>query len=592
MLKYLKEIIFLLGDDKRQFPILILLFIGLSLLEIIGIGMIAPYIALVLSTGTDINNELLLQIFSYFELNTDRNYILLFASGILIFVFSVKTIAAILVNKKIISFSLKQEVNLREMLMNAYQSMPYIDYVSRNSSEYIYNIESLTSRYSAHITLTSLRIFSDVIVVSFILLLLAWQDVLALASLVVLLLIVILPYNKLFGKNLSSYGKKMNKSSSRMVNGIVEGMEALKEIRILGKEYFFYDIVSSCANRHAFYNKKTQVIITSMRYIMELIFIVFIVLLVLKSLVFDSNLDMILPTLGMFGVAAIRILPIANSMSASVLKLRHGRDMTSTLFNDLNELFQLDATVRNKTLEHNQTGKNKPFMSIELVKINYSYNGRKKTSLSDISLEIKAGDSIGFMGPSGSGKTTLIDILLGLLTPEKGLILYNGQPLNSHISEWNAHVSYLPQEVFLIDDTLQSNIAFGMKKDKVDNLRLNDAIQKSQLDELVSQLDQGVDTLVGERGIQLSGGQRQRIALARAFYHERDVLIMDESTSAMDNEIEVEILKEILRLKEKKTVIIIAHRLTTLQHCDRIYKIMNGKIVEFGSYEELVLNSI
>jgi ABC-type multidrug transport system fused ATPase/permease subunit len=227
-----------------------------------------------------------------------------------------------------------------------------------------------------------------------------------------------------------------------------------------------------------------------------------------------------------------------------------------------------------------------------LVKINYSYNGRKKTSLSDISLEIKAGDSIGFMGPSGSGKTTLIDILLGLLTPEKGLILYNGQPLNSHISEWNAHVSYLPQEVFLIDDTLQSNIAFGMKKDKVDNLRLNDAIQKSQLDELVSQLDQGVDTLVGERGVQLSGGQRQRIALARAFYHERDVLIMDESTSAMDNEIEAEILKEILRLKEKKTVIIIAHRLTTLQHCDRIYKIMNGKIVEFGSYEELVLNLI
>jgi ABC-type multidrug transport system fused ATPase/permease subunit len=131
-----------------------------------------------------------------------------------------------------------------------------------------------------------------------------------------------------------------------------------------------------------------------------------------------------------------------------------------------------------------------------------------------------------------------------------------------------------------------------MKKDKVDNLRLNDAIQKSQLDELVSQLDQGVDTLVGERGVQLSGGQRQRIALARAFYHERDVLIMDESTSAMDNEIEAEILKEILRLKEKKTVIIIAHRLTTLQHCDRIYKIMNGKIVEFGSYEELVLNSI
>ncbi len=588
MLQYLKEIIFLLDDDKRQLPILILFFIGLSALEIIGIGMIAPYIALVLEV--DMSNDLLIKIFSYFELNTNRNYILFFTSGVLIFVFSLKAIVTILINKKIISFGLKQEVRLTETLMNIYQSMPYIDYVRRNSSEYIYNIESLTRQYSQQITITLVKTCGDVIVMSCILFLLAWQDISVLVLMIALLLIFIIPYNKLFGKNLSLYGKKMNISSSRLVSGIVEGMEALKEIRILGKENFFYDIVSSSAKRYALNKKKTQVIQSSLRPIVELIFILFIVFLTLKGLVFDSGLDMVLPTLGMFAVAAMRVLPIANSVSTNLLLFRHGRDMTSTLFNDLNTFFQEENdTVSSKTQK--ETSKSEAFLSIELKKLNFSYNGKRKSFLKDISLEIKAGESIGFMGPSGSGKTTLIDILLGLLTPEEGLILYNGQPLESLISEWNAHVSYLPQEVFLIDDTLKNNISLPVKKDKVDNLKLDDAIRKSQLNKLVSELDQGVDTFIGERGVQLSGGQRQRIALARAFYHERDVLILDESTSALDNETETEILKEILRLKEKKTltIIIVTHRLTSLQHCDRIYKLMDGKVVKTGSYEELVL---
>ena len=229
--------------------------------------------------------------------------------------------------------------------------------------------------------------------------------------------------------------------------------------------------------------------------------------------------------------------------------------------------------------------------SITLNKVSkFFFTNNKITVLNKINYKFNKGKIYSLVGPSGSGKTTLIDILLGLLNPEKGFILYNGQPLEGHIPEWNSHVSYLPQEVFLIADTLKNNIALGVKEAKVDISKLDEAIQKSQLFELVSQLDHGVDTFVGERGVQLSGGQRQRVALARAFYHERDVLIMDESTSAMDNETEAEILKEILRLKEKKTIIIIAHRLTTLQYCDRIYKLMNGKIVKSGSYEELIQN--
>ncbi len=226
--------------------------------------------------------------------------------------------------------------------------------------------------------------------------------------------------------------------------------------------------------------------------------------------------------------------------------------------------------------------------SIVLKNVEYSYPNSDFNALSEINLKIDSGESIGFIGASGSGKTTLVDILLGLLIPKTGEVLLNDEPLNNSIRCWHDNIAYLPQQVFIIDNTLRANIALGEDENKIDQIKLNNAIKKANLCELVDQLPMGVDTVLGERGARLSGGQRQRVALARAFYYERDVLIMDESTSALDNETELEIIEEIKQLKGEKTIIVIAHRLTTVRYCDRIYKMEKGRIVNIGTPQEVL----
>ena len=226
------------------------------------------------------------------------------------------------------------------------------------------------------------------------------------------------------------------------------------------------------------------------------------------------------------------------------------------------------------------------FQTIELKNVQFSYPDTNKPAINNISLKIKSGDSIGLVGLSGSGKSTLVDILLGLLEVDKGGIFYNNKPLSECLLQWQAQVAYLPQEIFLMDNTLKNNIALGVEDDCIDLDRLNLAIKKAKIKELVSQLPHGVNTSVGEGGVRLSGGQRQRVALARAFYYNKSVLVMDESTSALDYETEREIVNEIKQLKGRVTLIVIAHRLSTIEHCDRVYRLDDGRIIENNNFKE------
>ena len=277
-------------------------------------------------------------------------------------------------------------------------------------------------------------------------------------------------------------------------------------------------------------------------------------------------------------------------LSVSLVRLRFGRDTVSRLHRDLEHLKQLQIELNiepPKSDLKNKEDSKQPFQSLELQNLSFRYPNARCVALKNISMKIRVGDSVGLIGPSGAGKTTLVDVILGLLKPE-GSICYNRNPLQDKLSDWLAQAAYLPQEVFLIDNTLCRNVALGVEDDAIDENRLREAIHKARLKELVEQLDQGIHTLIGERGIRLSGGQRQRVALARAFYHGRNVLVMDEATSSLDNETEQEIVEEIKHLKGKITIIVIAHRLSTVQHCDYIYRMENGCIVEAGSPKQVL----
>ena len=579
---YLRQILHLLGKDKKKIPFLIFVFLVLSILDLVGIGLIGPYIALV--TDVDVASVFFSGIAEFFDLPGDGDLLLRVLSYVLLSVFTIKTIFAIWINKSIIQFSENQQVRLKSFLMQAYQSLPYTEYIRRNSSEYVYSIQQLTSQYSGQVVLPLLRTVSDGMVALFILILLAFQDMFALTLLVFLLGFMITLNDVFFRDSLKTYGEEINNASAITIQGVREGMDGLKEIRVLGNERYFYQMVHRNAKKQAFFGTKSLTLSMAPKYMLELTMISFVVFFVLTNLFLGNNIDTLLPTLSVFGVAALRLIPAANTLIQSLVQIRYSRDSVSRLYNDQCKLKQFSGKEDYSVSAQIP----KQFQVLKLDRVSFTYPQSEFKALNEISLEINAGESIGLIGPSGSGKTTLVDMLLGLLEPQQGNIQYNGEGVKTVLQQWRSQAAYIPQQVFLIDDTLRHNVAFGIDNDEIDNDRLQESLRQSKLIKVVEQLPQGVETILGENGVRLSGGQRQRVALARAFYHGRDILVMDEATSALDDQTEQEIVKEIDQLKGKKTMIVIAHRLTTLKHCDRIYKLENGRVVAVGSYKELI----
>jgi ABC-type bacteriocin/lantibiotic exporter with double-glycine peptidase domain len=268
----------------------------------------------------------------------------------------------------------------------------------------------------------------------------------------------------------------------------------------------------------------------------------------------DSNSTQLISVLGAFGVASLRLIPSANTLISGGASLQSNRHPVKRLWEDLQTLSSSTKVVDNKTLEIDST--TPAFQLLEFQNITFSYLGREVAVLRNISLKIQRGESLGIIGISGAGKTTLIDMLMGLLEPITGTILLDKEPLSGKtLQRLRSQIAYLPQQIFLMDDSLKNNIALGIPNDSIDLKKVKKAIKQAQITSLLEQLPQGVETMLGERGIRLSGGQRQRVALARAFYHDRDVLILDEATSSLDNETEKEIVSEIEQLKGEKTML-------------------------------------
>jgi ABC-type multidrug transport system fused ATPase/permease subunit len=557
MREYIYSILHLVSKkDKKKIPLLLVLFLILSLFEVVSIGLIAPYISLITNT----EGEVLLQFFSFLGLNTEREELIAYTSILLLMVFFIKSIMIIFVNKVIIFFSVTQRANLSSLLMRAYQSLPYEEFLARNSSEYVHNIQVLTSKFSSVLVLL-LRSISDLVIGLSIFLLLAWQNFNILLILLSVITVFILAYDFWFKDEVKDYGKRANISSDLMIKDLNEGIKGLKEIRIAGRESYFYEKFVRSVGRHAYNSGAFQVIAIMPRHFLEFIMVFFIVSIVLSTILMGGALNEIIPTLGLFGVAALRLLPLSNTFLQSLLQLRNNDNTISRLYKDI---CQFESGYKSSATSISGV----QFNSLELEDVYFSYIGAKRQSLSGVSIKIKRGESIGIVGKSGSGKTTLVDLLLGLLTPNKGCIYFNGDAI-SQSNTLNGKAAYIPQQVFLLDESLMSNISLSNKKDiSID--RVFQAAKQARLSELIERLPNGIDTKIGESGVRISGGERQRIALARALYYDRDIIIMDEATSALDKKTEQEVVREIKSLKGFKTLVIIAHRLETIKHCDII----------------------
>ena len=581
MKQYLIEIYNLLGADKKKLPLIFLLFVISSLLDVIGIGLIGPYFAAIVDPN--LSESFLINIRNFTGISLSSEKFILYCSVFILIIFTLKSFILLLNNWFIIKFSTTQQARLSGELMWAYLNMPYENYLLRNSSEYIHSVQILTKEYANAVIQSVLRLVCDGILVLAIISILAWTNLSALIILALLLGFSVFFYDVFFHKKITLLGQKANKTLTKLIQTVNEGISGLKEIRVLGREEYFHSEVKYFAKKYGHLQTVSQIISTSPRPLLEIVIIFFFTSSISILIITNQDITSILPTVAVFSVAAIRLIPAANVISTSLIKLRNKRDSVKRLTSDV--LTYMSAS--NKALyKNNSTIANDDFRKLSIKNITFSYPKTNIKVINNLSIDINQGESIGIIGVSGSGKSTLIDILLGLLIPQHGEITYNDNKLSEKLTGWRRHVGFIPQDIFLLDATLKKNIALGV--DVIDQKKLDLAIKKSRLEELVRIMPKGFDTIIGERGMRLSGGQKQRIALARSFYHNKAVLVLDEATSALDNETEQEIVDEIKQFKGEKTLIVVAHRLSTLRHCDKIYRIESGRIVEQGTPSEIL----
>jgi ATP-binding cassette, subfamily B, bacterial PglK len=581
---YLRKIHLLLGPDKKRLPFLLGVFLLSSLIDLVGIGLIGPYLSL--ATGqTPVIPALLSWFTEVLRLYLGPIDVIYSAGTLLIATFCLKLILSLTTTFVLVRFTQYQQVRLQCSLLNAIHAMPYEDYLKRNSAEFIYSVGSLTGVFSNGVLLPMLKAISDGIIAITIISFLIATNFLFFIFLVLLLSLFLVTYQFAIRKKAFFVGRDANSAGELMIRAINESITGFKQNRIYNEESFFFSQMAQYATEYAKNIVKSRMYAAVPRPSLEFLIVIFLALLISWTFLSGGDRDTLLPTLGVFGFAAIRLIPTANVVSKCFIDLRVNKDAVYRLARD----FRVIADGAQETLERTPTPAvtPDPFNELIVSHISYRYSGSDYAPLKDINFEIKAGQSIGLMGESGSGKTTLIDVLLGLLMPTSGTIALNGKPIHTVLLEWRRQVAYIPQETFLVDGSLRENIVLGSDRGKSTNRLIEEVVRKSRLSQLVEQLPDGLNTPLGEKGIRISGGQRQRVSLARALYRSRNFLILDEATSALDPSTEEEIASELEMLKGVVTMIVVAHRLTSLRNCDYVYRLVDGVLQPIGSGADL-----
>jgi len=463
-------------------------------------------------------------------------------------------------------------------LFAIYLGQPYPYHLERNSATLIRNSQNVSSLMSGIID-PVLNITSDALVTTGIFALLIFLEPKGTISTVVVFGLSAWLFRRFTNQRIRRWGEAQNFFKERIIRNLQQGFGGVKDVKVLGREDFFVDQYSEHLAGNATVLRRFSIAQALPRFGLEILTIAGLGVLVVTMVGSGRELDSILPVLGLFGAAAFRLLPAVNRLVGSLQLITLNRPLVEDLYRDLALPTKLNESL-SRIDNFTET--------IDLDEISFSYKNAPKPALHGVSLTVRRGEAVGLVGPSGSGKSTLVDVLLGLLAPQSGGVRVDGKDIQDDLRAWQNQIGYVPQSIFLIDDSLRNNVAFGIPKSKIDEQAVRDAIRSAQLEEFVATLPNGLDTVVGERGVRLSGGQRQRIGIARALYHNPSVLVLDEATSSLDTETEHGVMQAVQALQGDKTVIIVAHRLSTVEYCDRLYRLEDSRIVDEGSFEEVI----
>jgi len=584
---YFESIRYLLGNKFKLLGPLVVVFIFSSLFDIVGIGLIGGYIAIIIdpSYATIIQEKFkLLQFFNDF--NSEQ--VVLVIGYALLATFTIKFFLVIFTNYLIFHFAHLEQAKIQKIMINGFLYQDYETFILSKNAESLASISSYSSVYK-EVLQSSLQVLSSFIVIIAAFITLAAISFKTVLMLVTILFLLFFTYNFLLSKRINSYGEIFTEGAANLLRGTSEAANGLKEIKALGKERFFIDSVSNSAEMIAQNGVRLNLLSLLPRNLIEVALIGFIVLVISVSIIAKSNLTATLSLLSIFAGAMIRIAPLISQMQTSVNALIFGKQsilLLAKIMKDQGE--DIDLNIRLNKKANSSVNLQEPkevFKQLKLENLSYSYPNSSKPSIYKVNLEINKGDYIGLIGPSGAGKTTLVDIILGFLKPSSGKLKFNTEDAHKDIKGWLAYCAYLPQDIFLIDGTLQENIT--LSKDAPDASKLEEALKLAKLNPILKDLPDGLNTDLGDRGVRLSGGQKQRVAIARALFNKREVLILDESTSALDSETEAGVIEELMTLRNEKTIISIAHRISTLRECNKIYKVIDGRVKGPFSYKEI-----
>ena len=546
-----------------------LMLIGM-LLEMLGISMVIPALALI--TQNNLSHQYpLLQIWLNYLGNPPSYQLVLLGTCIIAFFYLIRSLFFGMHAWLEAKFTFAVQANVSQRLFNNYLFQPYTFHLQHNSAQLIRNVIGEVDIFSNIIKSTLILIAEGMVFIGVTFLLLLIEPVGALLVLIIIGLGTWSIY-KIIHNFLLRWGEARQFHDGLRVQHLQQALGGAKEVKLLGREDEFLLQFKTHNYRSAKVSELQAMVKALPRYWLEFLSVLGLLTLVVVMIQQGKPLNSIVPTLGVFAAAAFRVIPSVNRVLSNFQYIRFGLPVISMLYDQL--CSNVDYTSKEdcrSSIEIQDT--------LKLESICFTYPLSSGSSLTDINISILCGSMTGFIGITGAGKSTLVDIILGLLMPDKGKVSVDDIDIHNNLRGWQNQIGYVPQNIYLTDDTLRKNIAFGIADEKINEDRVWNALVAAQLDSFIRELSLGLDTMVGERGVRLSGGQRQRIGIARALYHEPTVLVLDEATSSLDIETEHEVMNSINAMHGKKTILIVTHRLATVENCDQLYRLDQGKLV-------------